>query len=298
MLICFGLLAGLPSQADDDGPIFLRWLSPESADDQVIRKYWNKAETGKASANELLDLGTMLFHRGFPKDAVRVYKRALKLDSDLYEAWFRIGLVEHREENYAKAERAYEKCLHLLTGHGWCNFYMGMLQEKTGHPSRAIYHFRRAFKFAPELSDPRVNPEVLYSELYIAGLLRISDRDRFTDYMPMGMVEADKVDRMRSRSGVKPEKKTTKTQPLNKAQTKAKNQAQSKAIPEPRKKPAHKPRTITGKDLSDKTTKPLKEATTPTQDNWSIKAYSKHYEPKTEPKPTPTPKPQTKPKKK
>ena len=83
--------------ADADQPIFVKWLVVDDPGDETIREYWQKAERGELEAPALVDLGTMLFYRGYPKDAVRYFQRALKLDKNLYEAWFRIGLVEHRE---------------------------------------------------------------------------------------------------------------------------------------------------------------------------------------------------------
>jgi tetratricopeptide (TPR) repeat protein len=135
----------------------------------------------------------MLFERGYPKDAVRYYKRALSEDRKLYEAWFRIGLVEHREGNLRHARAAYRRCLRQLKGHGWCNFYFGLLEEQSGHPARAIELFRRAFKVAPELADPAVNPEVLYSKLDLAALIQSSDRARFSSTMPMSYLQPEAV---------------------------------------------------------------------------------------------------------
>ncbi|MCP4899263.1 MAG: tetratricopeptide repeat protein [bacterium] len=198
LCVCAALAVASGAAAGDNGPVFLQWLMPESPSDQVIRDYWKMAEAEEATAEELLDLGTMLFFRGYPKDAVRLYKRALKLDPKMSEAWFRIGLVKHREGETRDAENAYHKCLDILTGHGWCNFYMGLLQERAGRPSKALHYYRRAFKFAPELSNPRVNPEVLYSELHLAALLRIRDRDRFTGYFPMPFLEPGKVEAARA----------------------------------------------------------------------------------------------------
>lgn len=197
--VCIVMAVTFLAVAGDDGPVFLQWLMPTSPSDQAIREYWEKADADQASAEELLDLGTMLFYRGYPKDAIRMFKRALKLDKNMSEAWFRIGLVNHREGELRAAEKAYMKCLDILTGHGWCNFYMGLLQERKGKPSKALYYYRRAFKFAPELSNPRVNPEVLYSELQLAAVLKKNDHDRFTGYLPMPFAEPQKVSDVRSK---------------------------------------------------------------------------------------------------
>jgi hypothetical protein len=197
--VCALLVVALGAFAGDGGPVFLQWLMPESPNDQTIREYWEKAEAEEASPEELLDLGTMLFLRGYPKDAVRTYQRALKLDRKLHEAWFRIGLVKHREGEIRAAEDAYRKCLYLLSGHGWCNFYMALLQERSGRPSQALDYYRRAFKVAPELANPKVNPEILYSELQLAAVLKKNDHDRFTGYLPMSFIEPEKVEQSRAK---------------------------------------------------------------------------------------------------
>jgi hypothetical protein len=174
-------------------PMFIRWLVPDDPGDETIRFYWERTKQDKASAKELVDLGTMLFNRGYPKDAIRMYKRALDKDKKLYEAWFRIGLVEHREGNLRAARRAYRKCLKELTGHGWCNFYLALLEEQTGHPSKALNYYRRAFKFAPALAHPEVNPEILYSKLHLGAFIRHEERHRFSEMMPLSYLQPGRV---------------------------------------------------------------------------------------------------------
>jgi tetratricopeptide (TPR) repeat protein len=180
-----------------DEPMFVRWLVMDDPGDETIRNYWERAEREELDPPALVDLGTMLFYRGYPKDAVRLFQRALDLDPDLYEAWFRIGLVEHSEGDLDNARQAYKRCLKKLTGHGWCNFYLGLLEEQLGHSSDALYYYRRALKFAPELADPKVNPEVMASKLILGVQLRDQDRRRFKDTLPMPYLEPAKVDRVR-----------------------------------------------------------------------------------------------------
>jgi hypothetical protein len=184
-----------------DEPMFVRWLVVDDPGDATIRDYWERAERNELKAPELVDLGTMLFARGYPKDAVRNYEKALDLDPDLYEAWFRIGLVEHSQGNLREARDAYKKCLKRLTGHGWCNFYLGLLEEQIGHTTEALDYYRRAFKFAPELSDPKVNPEMLTSDLAFAAKLREYDRVTFSEAMPMRFLQPKKVERVKRRVG-------------------------------------------------------------------------------------------------
>ena len=198
-LCCLGVMAaagntiGAPSTREAGEPIFMRWLNPDDPQDETIRYYWNLAQQDKLTPFELVDLGTMLFERGWPKDAVHVYRDALRKDPRLYEAWFRIGLVKQREHDVDAARDAYRRCLKLLTGHGWCNFYLGLLEERTGHPSRALHYFERAYKFAPELADPAVNPEVLSSKLQLGAVIRHTQGEEFTQAAPMSYLEPNKI---------------------------------------------------------------------------------------------------------
>jgi tetratricopeptide (TPR) repeat protein len=198
-MVCFAILVVMSAaaMAVADEPMFVRWLVMDDPGDETTRDYWERAERGELDPPALVDLGTMLFYRGYPKDAVRMYQRALDLDGDLYEAWFRIGLVEHSEGNLDNAQQAYKRCLKKLTGHGWCNFYLGLLEEQLGHSTDAMYHYRRAFKFAPELADPKVNPEVLASNLVLGVYLQDQERRRFKNTLPMPYLEPGKVARVR-----------------------------------------------------------------------------------------------------
>lgn len=194
--VAVAILVSTAVTAHAGEPMFVRWLVIDDPGDQTIRDYWERAEREELDPPALVDLGTMLFYRGYPKDAVRMYRRALDLDRDLYEAWFRIGLVEHSEGNLDNAQQAYRRCLKKLTGHGWCNFYLGLLEEQLGHSSDALYYYRRAFKFAPELADPKVNPEVMASKLVLGVHLQDRERRRFKNTLPMPYLEPAKVARV------------------------------------------------------------------------------------------------------
>ena len=189
-----GLYSAMMAWADE--PIFVRWLVADDPGDETIRNYWERAERDELGAPALVDLGTMLFYRGYPKDAVGMYRRALDLDPDLYEAWFRVGLAEHSQGELDNARQAYKRCLKQRPGHGWCNFYLGLLEEELGHSSNALDHYRRAFKHAPELANPKVNPEILSSDLVLGAHLEAYDQQRFDADMPMRYLEPNKVNKV------------------------------------------------------------------------------------------------------
>ncbi len=179
-------------------PIFVKWLVVDDPGDETIRTYWQRAEAGELNAGELVDLGTMLFYRGWSKDAVTYFRQALELDPELADAWFRIGLVEHHGGDLPAARSAYEKCLGIRSGHAWANFYLGLLEEKTGDAADAMKHFEKAFEHAPELADPAVNPEILSSDLQLGAQVRHFDRQRSQQLMPMPYLEPATVQQVRS----------------------------------------------------------------------------------------------------
>lgn len=172
-----------------EDPIFVKWLVMDDPGDATVREYWQRAEAGELNAEELVDLGTMLFYRGWPNDAIKYFKQALDLNPELSDAWFRIGLVEHHGGDLADARSAYKKCLKIQSGHAWANFYLGLLEEQTGDGRSAMKHYEMAFKHAPELANPEVNPEVLASKLQLGAKVKHFDAQRFKNTMPMPFLE-------------------------------------------------------------------------------------------------------------
>lgn len=205
VILAVGLMAAAVNAAaadpenQDKDPVFVSWLVPGDPGDETIRVYWERAKQGELSAEGLVDLGTMLFHRGYPSDAVDMYRAALKRDKGLYEAWLRIGVVKQLDREYEDARHAYRSCLKLMSGHGWCNFYLGLLEEETGHPKKALEHFETAYRHAPALADPKVNPAVLQSDLQVAAAVKQRARVRFTESAPMSYLEPMQVREVKAR---------------------------------------------------------------------------------------------------
>jgi hypothetical protein len=190
----FGLYVAVTAWAGE--PIFVHWLVADDPGDETIRNYWERAELDELDAPGLVDLGTMLYYRGFTKDALSMFQRALDLDPDLYEAWFRIGLTEHSQGKLDNARQAYRRCLKKRPGHGWCNFYLGLLEEQLGHSANALSYYRKSFEHAPALANPKVNPEILTSKLALGAYLLVYDERRFEAALPMSYMEPREVRRV------------------------------------------------------------------------------------------------------
>ncbi len=193
--VCVGFAIGAGSAADE--PDLPSWLVAGDPEDETIRYFWEQADRGELDADALVDLGTLIFDRGHPDEAIGFYRQALKVDSGMYEAWFRIGLVEHSRGDLDNAEQAYSRVLKKRPGHAWCNFYYGRLEEQLGHPAKAMDHYEAAFRAAPRLADPGFNPEVLSSRLVLGAWLRQYDVDRFEQAIPMRLLRPDAVNAVR-----------------------------------------------------------------------------------------------------
>jgi len=192
-LFAVGLGAAVGSGSESEKSTLPSWLVPGDPTDETIRNYWERADQGELDADSLVDLGTLIFDRGHPDEAIGFYKQALKVDSGMYEAWFRIGLVEHTRGDLDNAEQAYSRCLKKRPGHAWCNFYYGRLEEQLGHPSKAMKHYEQAFVEAPRLADPAFNPEVMSSRLAVGATLMTYDQERFEQMAPMRLLRPDLV---------------------------------------------------------------------------------------------------------
>lgn len=195
--VVIGAGIGIGAGASKDEPVFVRWLVVDDPGDETILDYWERAERGELDALSLVDLGTMVFYRGYSDDAIDFYRSALDLDPDLSEAWFRIGLVEHSRGDLNNAEQAYRRCLKKTPGHAWCNFYYGLLEEQLGHSKQALEFYETAFDLAPQLGDPAFNPELRSSRLALAAQLKHYDQQRFEKLLPMRYLRPNKVNDVR-----------------------------------------------------------------------------------------------------
>lgn len=256
-------------------PVFVSWLVADDPGDQTILHYWERFELEELSATEMVDLGTMLFYRGYPKDAIRVFRSALNQEKELYEAWFRIGLVEHQQGNLRDARIAYKRCLKLLKGHGWCNFYLGLLEEQDGHGKKAMEYYRAAFRYAPVLADREVNPEMASSDLSLGAWLMMAQDAAFKSTLPMPYLHPNRVENVKDHfSGdveqTKAGKKATEVDPVaEKAEqasttsggrarlvpvTKPKKTSRTRASQSPKTPASKKPTAPTSTDDSQKKT--------------------------------------------
>ncbi len=159
------VLAVVMTAAAAQAAVFERYLSPDRPADRAIMAYMKLDEAGKATSRDLAELGVLLLHKGFPKDAERTLDRALDLDRENFEARYRLGLVYQREGDFRKAVRCYKRVLKQRPGHAYARFMLALAEEQSGHRRAAIRDYAKAYHFEPALALADQNPLVLESRL-------------------------------------------------------------------------------------------------------------------------------------
>lgn len=154
------------------GMVFERFLSPDRPKDRAIMNYMALEQAGKATSTDLANLGVLILEKGFPNDAEYYLREALKLDEDNYEAAYRLGLVLQRQGHDFKAARCYKKTLKIRPGYAEARFMLALAEERCGLRDAAITDYVRAYRHAPDLANPEVNPLVYDSQLQTEAALK------------------------------------------------------------------------------------------------------------------------------
>lgn len=178
------------------GSVFERFLSPDRPADRAIMSYLALAKSGHASSMDLADLGVLIFEKGFPGDAEDYLRAALKLDKHNYEAAYRLGLVLQRQGRNREAVRYYKMTLKQRRGYAEARFMLAMAEERCGRREAAIRDYAKAYRYAPQLADPKKNPLVYDSHLQTEAVLRHYQESADTSTLPVTEIDPAAVRRM------------------------------------------------------------------------------------------------------
>lgn len=192
VIATFALGCGMVAAA----AVFERYLSPDKPADRAILAYHELAKTGKASSRDLAELGVLLLAKGFPDDAERFLRDALKVDPDNFEAAYRLGLVLQRMGRDKDAVRFYRSVVQQRPGHAYARFMLALAEERSGRRHAAIDDYAKAYRFMPELSDPAKNPLVLDSRLQDLAQLRHYREAQLAATLKVDAIDPEAVHRM------------------------------------------------------------------------------------------------------
>jgi tetratricopeptide (TPR) repeat protein len=120
----------------------------------------NDLAANRGQARELLTKGKELYRNDQDTEAVEAFQQALKLDPDLAEAHFRLGLgyealgkQEEAEAEYKKAVASFKKYLEENDNDPEAHYDLGQTYAGLGQYSEAIREYRQATKLKEDDPD-------------------------------------------------------------------------------------------------------------------------------------------------
>jgi len=126
----------------------------------------------QAGAREQLQKGKELYNRDQDEEAVAAFKEAVRLDSNLAEAHFRLGLGyeslgkrEEAEGEYKKAVEAYKKYFEEHRDDAEAHYALGQTYANLGQYSEAIREYREATKLKSDDPDMYYDLGVAHTKL-------------------------------------------------------------------------------------------------------------------------------------
>ena len=132
----------------------------------------NDLAANRGRARELLERGRELYFNDQDAEAVQAFQEAVKLDPDLAEAHFRLGLGyealgkrEEAETEYKKAVETYKKYLEANENDAEAHYDLGQTYANLGQYSEAIREYRVATKLKEDDPDIYYDLGVAHTKL-------------------------------------------------------------------------------------------------------------------------------------
>jgi len=126
----------------------------------------------RTQAKALLDKGKQLYRDDQDTDAVVAFEQAVKMDPDLAEAHFRLGLGyealqkrEQAESQYKKAVEAYKKYLDANPDDAEAHYNLGQTYANLEQFSEAIREYRQATKLKADDPDMYFDLGIAHTKL-------------------------------------------------------------------------------------------------------------------------------------
>jgi Flp pilus assembly protein TadD len=132
----------------------------------------NNLPADQARAREQLDKGRELYRNDHDSEAVQAFQEAIKLDPNLAEAHFRLGLGyeslgkrDEAEAEYKKAVEAYKKYFAEHEDDAEAHYALGQTYANLGQYSEAIRQYKDATKLKEDDPDMFYDLGVAYTKL-------------------------------------------------------------------------------------------------------------------------------------
>lgn len=100
-----------------------------------------------------------------PREAIRAYREALRLDPEAVPALVNLGRLEHQAGNLPSAERYYLDALRIEPEEPTATFNLAILAEDRGNLRLAVQRYQKLLLGAPHLADAHQRLARLYARL-------------------------------------------------------------------------------------------------------------------------------------
>lgn len=100
--------------------------------------------------------GGLLHTMGKMKDAIRAYKKSLKIDKKCFQAYYSLGILYTEKKEYDKAVASYLAALGANNDSAEAHNNLANLYSVLGSPKAEI-HYQRTIELEPQETYPRLN---------------------------------------------------------------------------------------------------------------------------------------------
>lgn len=111
------------------------------------------------------NLGVLLMDKKFPNDALKEFKKAIKLDKKNYRAWYNLGTLYEAQGKKFKAYKTFKKALKFKRGDDLTLYHIGMFWESIGWKNKAIKYYIKALSINQNILKPSYNPPIIYNKI-------------------------------------------------------------------------------------------------------------------------------------
>ena len=134
--------------------------------------YWEQRVAGSpGDVTVRLALGNAYAMNHRYAEAVREYRKVLRVYPGSRPAWNNLGSAYRAVGRKSKALDAYRKAVKIDPLYGLAYYNIGVIYDSAGEYDRALEYYGLAFKHDPTLADPKKNPQVVTNRRVFAVLL-------------------------------------------------------------------------------------------------------------------------------
>lgn len=115
----------------------------------VNNNHENTQKALKSTAGTMFNQGNDYYRRRDFNTALDLYKKVVKIDNSLYQAYYQIGVVETRLKNNRGAVNGYTKAVEIKPDfyQGW--YALGLAKRSNGDDDGALVAFQKAIDYDP-----------------------------------------------------------------------------------------------------------------------------------------------------